>query len=251
MVRQSLAPQQSRAPTVLLTRPAAQNQRFAEQLQDALGPLQIVQSPLMAPEFLQPDLTGRIYTALILSSETGVEAARRLLAAGQDLPQLAFCVGDQTAKIAQSIGLNALSAKGDANDLIALVLAHAPKGPLLHLCGEDQRGEIAKSVTNGGIETDSRTAYVQRPQPLTEDACMSLGENRSLLVPIFSPRSAQLLAQMMPDDRQAPLWIAAISPATAEVAKALKPARLAIADRPDAKAMLQKVADLISLATDA
>lgn len=246
MARQSLAPEQSLRPAVLLTRPVAQSQRFAADLQAKLGPLSIIMSSLMAPSFAKVDLEGRQYTGLVLTSETAAEAARRILAAGQCLPNQAFCVGDRTAKAAQNAGLVPVSAKGDAAALIALIQTHAPRGRLLHLRGADTRGDVARTLTEGGIVTESVVAYTQIAQPLSPQAVQVLAENYPLILPLFSPRSAKLLVQALPKGSNAPLWIAAISPATAEAAQDLRPLKTVTASRTDAEAMLQAVADLLS-----
>jgi uroporphyrinogen-III synthase len=67
-----------------------------------------------------------------------------------------------------------------------------------------------------------------------------------VLVPLFSPRSAQILAQALPPEAKAPLWIVAISPAAATEAQALTPARLAVAPHPDGGNMLQAVLQMLS-----
>ena len=98
-------------PTILLTRPLAQSQRFAAMVGGA------VIAPLMVPEFLSPPLPTRDFAAVVLTSETGVEAARRISAAGAPLPKRAFCVGDRTAKAAQA----ALAGSGLVVALIAML----------------------------------------------------------------------------------------------------------------------------------
>jgi uroporphyrinogen-III synthase len=237
---------QSRVPTVLLTRPAPQSQRFAQELLAKVGPVEIVQSPLMQVERLAPTVPNRPYTALILTSETGAEAAGQLLQAGCQLPMDAFCVGGRTAMAARMAGFRALSADGDVVALAAVIQAHDAKGPLLHLHGEHRAGHLAETLTKGGIETDSIAVYSQNAKPLTAEGQRLLQANAPCLVPIFSPRSASLLAQVMPTERTAPLWIVAISEAAATAALPLRPDRLVIADHPDGENMLQAVAALLS-----
>jgi uroporphyrinogen-III synthase len=242
---------QSRAPTLLLTRPAPQSQRFAAEVQAAFGALPVVLSPLMQAEDLHPTLPTDPIRAVILTSETGAEAAGRLNKAGAVLPKLAFCVGDRTARAAEAAGFEARSAKGDATALVALIRATIRDGTLLHLCGEDSAGGIAETLTNGGIVTHSAIIYVQKPRPLTAEALALFGQDGPVLVPVFSPRSARLLAQALREPRRAPLWIAAISPAAAEAAAALNPDRMQTAERPDSENMLHAVAALLSAGANA
>src|SRR5690606_9859177 len=70
---------QSRQP-FLLTRPARQGARFAAALRQRFGEgIRLVTSPLLAPLFLRPELPAGAAT-LIFTSETGVEAFRRISA---------------------------------------------------------------------------------------------------------------------------------------------------------------------------
>lgn len=237
---------QSRAPVVLLTRPAPQSQRFAQALQARLPSVQVVVSPLMQTEWLHPPLPDRPFHALILTSETGAEAAGHLRAAGTPLPETAFCVGPRTTDTARAAGFAAISADGDVHALAALIRAAQPQGPLLHIRGEDVAGNLAETLTNGGIETHSAILYAQRPCPLSPAALTLLQAADPVLVPLFSPRSAQILAQALPPEAKAPLWIVAISPAAATEAQALSPTRLAVAPHPDGGNMLQTVLQMLS-----
>lgn len=232
---------QSRAIPVLLTRPRAQGDRFAAALADRFGAALVLHaSPLIAPQFLDPVLAQRPYTALILTSETGALSASRT--AG--LPARAYCVGDRTAATAQSLGLSALSAQGDAAALVALIRASGEAGPLLHLRGLDARGHIAATLTAAGVPTYDAITYDQRPCLLTPEARALLGGTDPIILPLFSPRTAEILAAQGPF--RAPLWVAALSPAVATAASVLSPARLTIADAPNADALLTAIGELLA-----
>lgn len=238
---------QSRAgalPAVLLTRPQAQGDRLAGQLRARLGPgLRIVTSPLMAPVFPDVALPPGDWAGYVLTSETGVQALRRL-----GLPlRPAWCVGDRTAQAAREAGLPATSAAGDAAALVAAILAAGPQGPLLHLRGREARGQIAARLTAAGQPAAEALVYAQEPRPLSAAAADLLAGAAPVAIPVFSPRTAALLAAD-PAARggRAPLWLAAISPAAAEPLAALRPDRLKIALRPDAASMLAALDDLIA-----
>ena len=238
-----MAPQ-SRPIPLLLTRPAAQGDRLAADLAAYLpGALQPIPTPLMEPVFIAPRIPALNWSSVILTSETGVEAAVRLREAGQDLPRAAWCVGDRTARVAQDAGFTATSARGDAEALIALILASNDTGPLLHLKGRDARGDIAPRLVAQGRPTHATVVYAQEARPLTNVAKMVLDGSDPVVIPLFSPRSAALFAAQGPF--AAPLWIAAISPATARVAENLSPQRLCIAERPDSPAMLSALRTVI------
>lgn len=239
-----MAPQ-SRALPLLLTRPAAQGERFAADLAARFGPrLHIIAAPLMMPEFRTADWPDLPFAALILTSETGVEAARRLRDAGRKLPRQALCVGDRTAAVARSAGFDATSAQGDAEALLALILASGQPGPFLHLRGAEARGDIAPRLAAGGIPAHAAVVYAQIAQPLAAAAQAVLDGPDPVILPLFSPRSAHVFAESA--RISAPLWIAALSSGVARAAAPLHPARLVTADRPDAAAMIAAIATLLA-----
>lgn len=236
---------QSRPIPVLLTRPAAQGDRFAADLRARFGAVvEPVASPLMKRELLAPDWPEGDYSCLILTSETGVEGAVHLRAAGRVLPVRAICVGDRTAAVARAAGFDAHSAQGDAESLIALILAGDDAGPFLHLRGKDARGDIAPRLAAKGRSAVAAVVYDQRAVPLTNEARRLLAGDRAVVVPLFSPRSADLLLAQGPF--AAPLRVAALSPAVAARAEGLCPERMVVAERPDGVAMMDAVASLIA-----
>lgn len=233
---------QSRAIPVILTRPAAQGDRFAGALRDRFGgTVEVILSPLIAPEFLPATLPATPFRAVILTSETGAQAAARL----PDLPRAAWCVGDRTAEVARSLGFAATAGGGDAEALVAAILSSGESGPLVHLRGRDSRGAVAARLTQGGIPTAEVEVYAQTPQPLTAAAQAALHGAGPVVVPLFSPRTAALFAGTRPT---APLFLAALSPAVAAELAALPARRIVTAARPDAAAMLAALVPLIDAA---
>lgn len=241
-----MTPQQQALP-ILLTRPLAQSQRFADSLTDRFGDrLDVIISPIMQLRFLEPVWPEGEHQMLILTSETGVEAAVRLRLIGKPLPLKAICVGDRTAAVAREAGFAAQSAEGDAEALIAMVLNTNERGPFLHLRGRDARGDIAPRLMAKGLTAHSVIVYEQVSEPLSRAAHRLLVASSPVIVPIFSPRSAALLAEQGPFP--APLWVVAISEAVAVTAERLAPKRIEIARRPDSARMLDAIEKIISTA---
>jgi uroporphyrinogen-III synthase len=244
MARQSNqgpASQDSAIP-VLLTRPMAQSQNFAAALQARFGDrLRPILTPLMAPVFLTPVLPTGPFAGVIFTSATGVEAAKRL-----DLPRRAWCVGAETAARARAAGFEALSADGDAEALVAAILANPPPGRLLHLRGEEVRGDVTELLNSAGLETFSAVVYRQDPHPLTAEARAVLAAAGPVIVPLFSPRTGTLFRQALPWDLRADLRLATMSQAVADAVAGL-PGTVIIARRPDADAMLDAVARLLEV----
>jgi uroporphyrinogen-III synthase len=230
---------QSRPPAFLLTRPMAQSRCFAEQLRAGLGALDVVISPLMAPEFLPFELPDHDLAAVIFTSATAVDAVVRAGTAPR-LPRLAWCVGDRTAAVARDAGFNARSADGDAEALIAAIRADPPPGPLLHLRGEEARGDIAPRLTAAGIATASCVLYRQVPQRLNQQALALLAQPRLVVLPLFSPRTARLCAEALAGiDLAAHLVTAALSPAVDAAAAGLSARQRLTAPQPNAKSLVE------------
>jgi uroporphyrinogen-III synthase len=228
------------APLVLLTRPRDASARFASALRAQLGPVAVAIAPLMeiAPTGVIPDLEGA--SALIFTSAAGVEVFARL-SARRDLP--AWCVGARTAEAARAIGLSAQSADGDADALVAQIIAMRPSGRLVHLCGTHSRGEVAGRLNAAGLRAEAQPIYDQTALGTQPDLAAALGHCGPIIVPLFSPRSAALFAAAA---KGADVIAVALSPA---VRAALPPdlaLRAHVTDSPDAPAMIHMIADLIS-----
>lgn len=238
MARQSAIP-------VLITRPEPQASRFAAELVAAFGAaVTPVAAPLMAEVFLSPDLPPGPFAAVVLSSETGVRAAARLRQAGADLPARAFCVGDRTAAAAKVVGFTALSAGGAVQDLASLILSHPDEGGLIYLRGQDRAGDLLSLLP--GRKLVEVVVYAQKPLPLSTAALAVIGTPGRVIVPLFSPRTAHLFQQALPETPVAQLVPVVMS---ANVAAALTgglAAAAVVAERSDAPAMIAAVSRVIS-----
>lgn len=224
------------APTILLTRPAAASARFAAALAARFPGVPVVVAPLMEirPRPFPPGLPA---AGLIFTSAEGVAA----FAAGdarRGMP--AFCVGARTAGAARAAGFAAEALGEEAEALLAALLERRPAGPLLHARGAHGRGNVVPRLRAAGVEAAEVVVYDQAALPLGGQARALLAGEAPLILPLFSPRSAQLLrAAATEGELRAPLRVAAMSRAVAE---AWGPAeRLEIAARPDAEAMLAAV----------
>lgn len=234
---------QSRMP-ILLTRPQAQSERFAADLERARpGAAEIVISPLMAPDLVLRDVPAGPFSGVVFSSETGVEAARPLRAS---LPDLAYCVGDRTAAAAAAAGFRPIPAEGDAESMIRLIRREAPAGRLIHPHGEETRGDVARRLTSAGIETVSVIAYRQVPQAMSAAAEALLKGQAAVIVPLFSPRTASLFcAAYRAIGGKAPLGVAAMSKAVDANVDLPSVRMRKVALHPDAASMRRAVVALI------
>jgi uroporphyrinogen-III synthase len=231
---------QSRLPVILLTRPLTQSQRFAGRITGAFGPQTTLISPAMEIRALDVAAPMGDFSDLVLTSQNAAGIAARL---EFPLPRHAYCVGEQTAEAARQAGFSATALGGDAAGLITALQVARPKGRLLHLHGRETRGDVAKELTKAGIETVSVVIYDQTALPLSSIALQALAGEDPVILPVFSPRTATILAAQGPF--HAPLHVVAISDAVARTAIALNPDRLEVAQSPDAGAMLDALGGIL------
>jgi uroporphyrinogen-III synthase len=239
---------QSRPMHLLLTRPRPQSARFARQVRSGLDlPPHVTIAPLIKPVFLHPTLPTASFQAVIFTSETGVAAS----ASYTSLPKRAYCVGDQTARAARRAGFAAQSSAGDAEALLRMLMQGPPHGPLLHICGVDTRGDISERLNFAGVETHVAIAYQQVATALTPAAVRLLSGGDPVVIPLFSPRTAQLFAAAAEPTATVPLYITAFSAAVAQALGGLRIAGLEIAPQPTAEAMItaiRRIADRLRTA---
>lgn len=219
-------------PTLLLTRPEPAARRFLAELETRAGRhLRAVIAPLMRIDEMTPPRPALAPAALILTSERGAQGAARMGYAG--LP--AWCVGPRTAQAAQLAGLDPRLGGGTAETLLAAILEASDEGPLLHLRGDHQRGDLAARLHAAGRACDEAVVYAQTARPLPEAGRQLLAGQAPVVAPLFSPRSAALLATCAPV--AAPLALVAISAAAARPLSRLD-LPVMLAARPDATAMI-------------
>ena len=216
---------------LLLTRPLPASRRFLAACEARVSPIPVILSPVMEICPVRVVLAERP-AALVLTSENGAAQAGHPRLRG--LP--AWCVGPRTVAAAQAHGLEAIEAGPDAEALLAALLAARPPGALLHLRGEHARGNLAARLREEGLDAREVVAYNQETRPPMPEARAALDGLGVIVAPLFSQRSAILLAGWTP---RAPLRVVALSEAVAEAARALRPVALTVAVSPDEGAMVE------------
>ena len=219
-------------PALLMTRPRASAEDFVASLSEPLrAAVRVCHSPLMEIRALGslPDLSQ--VAAVIFTSANGVDFA------GEGLGRPCHCVGDTTAARATSRGWQVHTVSKNADSLVATLARLMPEGPLLHLSGRHQRGQIAERLTALGIRTDAAAVYDQPLLPLSEEAQDLLSGPGVVLVPLFSPRTAAQFAGQAGTLRR--VRVLCISAAVAEPLQHLPLEEIVVAAHPDGAAMRQ------------
>lgn len=205
----------AKRPILLLTRPAADSRRFAALLPD----WRAVISPILRIAAVDHD-----GAALHRAAGLVFTSAHAVAAAGPGRGRLAICVGRRTAQVARAAGFDVRTGDGCAESLLPLIAA-APV-PLVHPHGR----HLARTLPVPGM-----VVYDQQAQPLNAAARGTLVGRAPVVLPLFSPRSARLVADAVTGAR-APLWPVAISPAAMAAWHGPK-AGQGVADAPDVAAM--------------
>lgn len=226
--------------TLLLTRPEPASARFAAEVEARFGPVgNVVVSPLMEIVPLAAMLDPAPGDLFAVTSEQG---ARRLADLIVPAGRRAVCVGGRTAAVARALGFDAEEAGVDVEALGAALLAARPSGTVWHVSGRHRRGDLAGRLRAGGLRAETVTVYDQRAVPLSDEARAALARPGVVLAPVFSPRTAALLAAGL-GAPAADLRIAAISEAAAAP---LEPLPVAVAETPDAAGVLAALGRLIA-----
>ncbi|WP_276151430.1 MULTISPECIES: uroporphyrinogen-III synthase [unclassified Sulfitobacter] len=218
---------------LLLTRPRDSAERFLARLPTApLKGVQLCISPLLEiePTGEKPDLSqtkGVIFTS-----------ARAVALAPPGSGGDAYCVGAQTAAAARMAGWDVRLEAQTADALVAMMRDLRIEGKLLHLAGAHRRGQIAARLREAGTQVDVITLYDQRLRPLTDAAREMLAGEGPVIVPLFSPRTAEQFVNQT--KAFSAVVVAAISPAVGAVlgGKSLKGLHIAKAPTGDEMARL-------------
>lgn len=225
-------------PTILLTRPQEQSGRFASELRRRIPPeVPILVSPILEIRTLpSPDPEERP-GFLVLTSAHAAEAIA-------DTPEFAgvkaYCVGEATADAARLAGAESIAAGGTAADLVTRLKEDAPPGPGHYLRGRHVSFDLEEVLAKEGISVTSSVVYDQVALPLTDQARASLEVPGAVLLPLFSARSARLLAEEC-RDATARLSVVAMSHQVAQQWPEGKEV-IAVASAPSAEAMAEAVA---------
>lgn len=221
-----------------MTRPLSSAQRFVADLPAQVRALvDVIYASLMEIHSIPGETQMSDIAGLIFTSANGVEAAIGRVPTGLR----AYCVGERTTQKAVEAGWDAECAGKTADELVQTLRDKVPSAPLLHLHGRNTRGDVAARLSAAGLPCRGQVIYDQRLLPLGEDAMRAIRSHHAVIVPVFSPRTAQHFAEICPDASN--LHLIALSQAVAEPLKALNCRDLQVCTTPDGTAMAAMVRD--------
>ncbi|MFP7672317.1 uroporphyrinogen-III synthase [Marivita sp. S0852] len=230
-------------PLLLLTRPTASSHIFWDALS---GQCRASVDPLINP-LLSIHVTGPLpnldgIKGLIFTSANGVDAYQSLGGPILNVPVIA--VGEETASAARALGFSVYVAGGTADLLFDLVVEQNFEGPLMHLRGEVAIQPLAQRLTKAGVKTQEAVLYEQRLETFSATTKEALSQDRPIIAPVFSPRTARQLSSE--SEQLGAMWFAAISPAVADALPKTAGIRTWVAKAPSRKEMVRLVEEIIT-----
>lgn len=229
-------------PPLLLTRPATSSARFATLWQKTMG----AQSPvIIAPvtKIIPLEHKAPMGVAIFTSSNA--------VACVQQDGRLshAWCVGARTAEAASVKGYQTRVASGTADDLVEAILASKDPGPFIHFRGREAHGSVTKRLQSNGLTCVEIVVYDQKPVPLSNEALTLLSRSGPVLLPLFSPRSAERLSDALRDQTiKADLYVAVLSSQVAQTWRFPSTKSMQSAQSPNAEAMIETLLELKEMA---
>lgn len=225
-------------PGLLITRPAAAADAFAQRVRARFGAaLDIIVSPILTISYRPLALDLGRYPTLIFTS---AHAVRALATVTQHRDVTCYAVGGATREAALAEGFDAKDGGGTAALLAQRILRDTPQTPCLYLRGAHVACDLAKTLSSAGIDTQETVIYDQQEAALNPAAQQLLSSDRSVMLPLFSARSAALFF-----DRYAatgPLDVVAMSAAIAAQVPGGRVRSLRVCAAPTAETMLLEIA---------
>lgn len=224
-------------PPILITRPIAPSQSFAETLiGHGVAPADVIVSPVLRIEPTAFDPETRGIDGFIFTSAHAVRQA------AQHIPpehrRRAFCVGRQTTQLALDLGFSAEFCGQNIDQFVRSLTQRDTRGTLLYLRGRHVTADLGSLISSSGVTLQERIVYDQLAQNLSKQACDNLRGGTGVVVPLFSSRTAHILVGQPIDWSQH--RAIAISPKVADVCKAVF-GQTIVAERPDVDAMAEAV----------
>jgi uroporphyrinogen-III synthase len=133
---------------------------------------------------------------LAFTSANGVRAFQPFATPARHLP--AYGVGPQTAAALSAVGFsNVHIAGGDVTSLARTITDDCPEGPVLHISGRDQAGDLAATLKAAGCHARRAVLYEARAATeLPPAALTALRDNALDGVILYSKRSAEIFYRL-------------------------------------------------------
>ncbi len=227
---------------LLLTRPAQQSSDFAQSFISRFGVIaDVVISPAIRIEPISTLTLTKAESTLIFSSQNAIRA---FVEKTDPNGQRACCVGHKTTALANAVGFDAACKGETADQLVATLVSEKIPTNFLHLRGAHARGDIAARLSASGVSCREAVIYDQVAVPLTNEARKLFAGNTKVLLPLFSPRSAEIVGEAL-REINARIFLAPLSDAVMQACQNINAEQAVIAPQPDQEGMFFALNSLI------
>lgn len=227
---------------VLITRPAEDSAKIQQEL--AVRGIDCQVDPMLCIRPLDNaslELEGA--QGLLFTSSNGVRAFARQ-SERRDMP--AYCVGDETARTAQTEGFREVhAAAGNVGRLAAYVATHArpENGRMIHVAGSVSAGNLAGILKDAGFAVDRVPLYEAVPATgLSQETKDAIARQLLDAALFFSPRTAATFVSLVKAARLEggcrAVDACCLSAAVAQALAELPWRRIIVATQPTRAAML-------------
>ncbi|WP_168192144.1 uroporphyrinogen-III synthase [Pararhodobacter marinus] len=226
-------------PIILWTRPQRESEASAQAARLRCPPHQAVIAPLfrIVPAKYDPAVFDGA-KGLILTSANAVPGLPALGALKT------WCVWRKTAAAAREAGLDAIAAGREAGELIDVLRAERPEGPLVYAHGVHWSRDIVAALPE--LTIHGVAVYESRACPIPADLSDRLSRAGRVYAPLYSARAATELARQPGVVSLSGLVPVAISDACADALPQPLRARAIIASGPNGDAVIGALAEAMS-----
>lgn len=223
---------------IVVTRPQPDADLFARQLNEANLPSLV--TPLINIDF---ETTSGIKeaSAVAVTSANGVRALARATG-DRSLP--VYAVGPASARDARAAGFAvAGTAESSVESLAALIASSGERGPVLHVTGSHQAGDLVAALSAAGISAFRQQLYrAEAVHQMPSALRAALTGGRVDAVTLFSPRTARLFRGLVEDEglsaSLSTVRLICLSPAVADALSGLRAGAIIAAAHTDARAII-------------
>lgn len=219
-----------------LTRPRAYAERTAEFLLD----FDVIVYPLLEYRLLPaPIIEWGLGDSVAFTSAFAVESFG---GAYSKRDFRAFCVGDSTAAMAVSLGIeDVISADGDVDLLGELIISRGVKSRIWHFASEETAGDLAGVLREHGLNVRKVALYASdNVMELSSEICDELATGVIGGVLLYSPKTAVSFMNLVSDlGSLSSLQIFCLSPNVAREVSGL--GQIWVADQPKEEFLLKLI----------
>ena len=216
---------------LLLTRPLGGNERFCLKIKHLLYSCEILDNPIQRIDFLPSLSKVNKNSVLIFTSANGLRAAKK----HNLINKKCFVVGANTKKIAVSFGYDVLGFSKDQENLLKLIKSKKPTESMVHIRGKHTFGNLCDALKRNQFSCLDIIGYNQEPLKIKKQNLQKIQSGRPVVLPIFSPRSAELLQSNLD---LTGFNVIAISEAVAKIITGVELGELVISKKPDLNSCL-------------